>query len=329
MGMSVTRKRLIRVSVYGPLAFVILLMLAHPYSRQCLFGPKIDGVPLRYWQDNLRAHADRERVPDTLPMKIVRWLGLNHTENLGGVPVDRTSLLTVLLSLMDDPNPRVRFHVAALLGYSGLSADDCGPPLLRLLDDGDAAVRVAALAALGNNAPRNIPPAAVPSLVKHLEDVDPHCRIRAAELLWHMGERNGSEMVRLLRPALQDPDANVRGMAVLILGRVGRDTIDAFADVAALATADADTRVRSIAAETLEKFGPPAIPVLMKMLHDPQSRCRQAAADALGTMGRDAMDCVPALEVLQNDANLGVRDAAAKALEHIDPERFPPAAAKE
>ena len=41
-----TRKRLLRIGVYGSLASVVLLFLLHPYSRQMIFGPRIRGQPL-------------------------------------------------------------------------------------------------------------------------------------------------------------------------------------------------------------------------------------------------------------------------------------------
>jgi hypothetical protein len=319
--MSVTRKRVIRISVYGSLAFVILFILAHPYSRQALIGPKVDGLPLRLWQDNFRSHARGHQQP-TVAMQLLGWFGIHPGAGMSGLPGGNGSMLIVMRSLIDDPDPRVRRSIAHRLGWSFFVREKCVPPLLRLLDDADTEVRLVAAISLNNYVPPN-EPAAVPSLVRLLDDSDPRCRVRAAQLLWNMGEKKAPDMIALLGPAMKDPDAKVRYQAFVVLGQMGPAASNLFGEIAAAATGDLNSSVRWQATVALGTLGPPAIPLLLKALRDVESQCRESAARALGSMGADAIDCAPALEALLKDANYDVRDAAAKALEKIDPERFP------
>jgi HEAT repeat protein len=59
------------------------------------------------------------------------------------------------------------------------------------------------------------------------------------------------------------------------------------------------------------------MPVLLAGLEDALPQSRQAAADALGSLGPLAKEAVGALEKTANDQEPSVREAAAKALRAI------------
>ena len=70
----------------------------------------------------------------------------------------------------------------------------------------------------------------------------------------------------------------------------------------------------------LEKFGPPAIPALIKLLKNTDTNVRHAAVQALGRIGPEAKAAVPALTELLKDKNDQVRQAAAQSLGNVGPE---------
>jgi HEAT repeat protein len=60
-----------------------------------------------------------------------------------------------------------------------------------------------------------------------------------------------------------------------------------------------------------------AVPVLVKALHDGNSKTRACAAAALGKMGPAAQKATEALEAAAKDPDLSVRDAAARSLKQV------------
>ena len=74
---------------------------------------------------------------------------------------------------------------------------------------------------------------------------------------------------------------------------------------------------RSIA-ESLIVCGPPAVPSLIKSLKDPSADARWYAVYALRGIGKPAKEAIPALRLLQNDPDEGVRDLAAQAIVTIE-----------
>ena len=90
--------------------------------------------------------------------------------------------------------------------------------------------------------------------------------------------------------------------------------------VALHALGDEDKYIRAVAAGALGKLGPEAseaIPALTRALADPEAYVRQEVAKALGEIGPEA---VPALILALKDESGGVREAAVKALGAIGPE---------
>jgi HEAT repeat protein len=322
---AISRRRLFAIGLCGALGAILLILLAHPYSRQSVFGPKLDGMPLCYWQDAFRTDTQRAPVTESMAARAGRWFGFAKRDSPRGMPSEPCDKLTVFLSLVDDPDPGVRESVAQHLGSWDFPSDQRGPALIKLLEDREGDVRAAAARSL-RRVRRPFLPEVVPVLVKMLDDPDLVCRMSAAYVLWRMGEKQGHDIVGVLREVLQHPDPRSREESVRMLGELGKDANTAFADLARCAMGDSVSWVRSEALATLRTLGPPAIPVLVKALNDSDAGNRQYAATALGKLGSDAQDAVPSLRGLLNDPVPAVCAAAAAALEGIDPERFPPRA---
>jgi hypothetical protein len=81
-----------------------------------------------------------------------------------------------------------------------------------------------------------------------------------------------------------------------------------------------------------EERSPAAVPVLIELLRDSHPVVRRYAADCLGDLGPQARPAVPALQQALQDREVGglfvctVSDAAADALDRIDPGTAPHAA---
>ena len=322
--MAITRKRALRIGLYGTLSLILLGVLLHPYSRQMLFGPRLDGVPLAYWQDQFRACADPNSPSRaSFTAKIIWWLGMDRHDHGRNLPSNESDLLQLLLSLEQDTQPYVRKAVAGELGHHNFAPDECVPPLLRLLDDAEPSVRAAAAEALADTRPES--PEAMRRLLELLDEEDIHCRLEVARAVWRIGRGKHREVISVLRQALKHSDRDVRFVAACYLVfDLQKICADAFPDLAECALSDSDSKVRSVAIRGLQFCGRPAVSVLIKALRDLEPDPRRAAIDTLGRIGSDAKEAVPLLEQLLRDPSLDVREVAMEALGKIDPERFPP-----
>ncbi len=179
--------------------------------------------------------------------------------------------------------------------------------LIRLLTQGEPAVRHLAVAALGELRD----PRALPALAAALEGPDEEgVRWRAAEALVHIGPLALDHLLSLA--AHEDPD--VRWKACVALGEIG----DIRAVPALLGRlADSDRFVRTRAVSALVRLGSPALPFLTLALEDPDTRVRLGAADALGQIGDAA--AIEGLLIAIKDPVESVRRAAAVALLRLNP----------
>jgi len=66
------------------------------------------------------------------------------------------------------------------------------------------------------------------------------------------------------------------------------------------------------------------VPALIEALKDKSDNIRCGAAIGLGTLGEQARDAIPALQVAQHDRDPRVREAAGVALSRIDPSYHDP-----
>src|SRR6266404_7183038 len=131
--MAMTRKRWLRIGVYGTLGFTVLAVFANPYNRQRVFGPKIRGEPLCSWQQRFRHKFAPEEKTDTLVTKVSNWMGLQSLDP-DPWPVHDPDMLPVVLSFVDDPSTKIREVVAQSLHMFPLSPET-GDSLTRMLDD--------------------------------------------------------------------------------------------------------------------------------------------------------------------------------------------------
>jgi HEAT repeat protein len=200
------------------------------------------------------------------------------------------------------------------------------PVLLSLLKDPDRDVRVRVLTALGNfggQAHRVLPALRLALKETALQDDDEFVRTQAARALLQVGPEPDSEVAGLI-DSLQNELEVLRFHAAVALGnlRTARTAVPALIHTALW---DADPAVRVEAAVSLwkiERHGPLVIPVLSEALAADNELICWMAADALGQIGPEAHEAVPALRrALQRDFKVALIKTGVKlALQRIEPQ---------
>jgi HEAT repeat protein len=197
------------------------------------------------------------------------------------------------------PHPEVRAALIAL-------GDSTIPLLVMALGERDRYVHSAAASTLSY-----IGASAIPTLILALEHRDPYVRWMACRTLRAIADRQAT---RALIKALEDENAHVRWEACRALLRIADpQALDALIEK----TRDENSYVRQTACKALGAIASPrAIPALLQSLTDQVGQVRWAACYALGFVGDAGL--IPRLqEVVYNDANPFVRQAAARAIEQI------------
>jgi HEAT repeat protein len=172
-------------------------------------------------------------------------------------------------------------------------------------------------------------PAAIPALVRALDDDDRHVRTEAVRALGLLGD--ASVVEALLRVFRHDSDSWVRDMAITGLSLLGGPVVIEPL-VTSLLDRDEPTHVRSSCADALgdiaqgweldEQPRKTAMEALLSVLQDEQTEVRLFAAFALGKFRDPA--AIPALQrVVEADEGIDprwgpVRDEAKEAIAVID-----------
>ncbi len=230
----------------------------------------------------------------------------------------------ISLTDSDDPLLNPRLKGIDMLGSVGAPAKAAIPALMRLLTDGDSAVRGASASALARMAPDSIT-----VLAGALQDPRVEVRLGALESLWHAGPHAAPAIPALIE-AWKAGDKNVRLRTGDLLERFeGASAGAAGVMVASLSDADRDIRLK--ACGVLGKSGgdrAAGIPVLTEMLGGPDKDLVARAAWVLGQIGPDAKSSTSALLGAVKHAERDVRLAAFEAVERVanDPKALAPVA---
>jgi HEAT repeat protein len=162
-------------------------------------------------------------------------------------------------------------------------------------------------------------PQSISAVLKVLQDEDANLRMAAAEVL---GEIGSLQVIPALAQALlHDENAGVRKAAAKALGKIG-DTRAVPDLLQALRNEEGDAR--AIAAKALGLIGDPqaVFALAQVLLHDENTGVRKAAADALGNIGDS--QATPALVKALQDEDASLRMTVAAALAKIgDPQAMP------
>lgn len=245
--------------------------------------------------------------------------------------------LDILLAAVRCDDPDTRASAASGLGEATLDLDATVPALVEAMRDPERTVRMSSASALKRRG-SVVTPYLEPALTDGCADV----RKRTVQLLGDMGE----DAMPLLATALRDEDRTIRWLAAQALGRLAsRESIPYLAD----SLNDEEVSVRQMALWSLCQIGADAVPymlealrtqprvvyievtkklsemgsegfeALLEALEDDNLFVRQAAAEALQSMGPGAKEAVPALLEALDDSSFQVRQVAAEALCEIGP----------
>jgi HEAT repeat protein len=212
-----------------------------------------------------------------------------------------------------------RYYATTLLiGYLPRRTKAAVPALVRTLQDKEPKVRLAAATVLANFGPDARP--AIEPLTEALKDQDAGVRVQAAATLGRIDPKRTETMLAFIIRILREGESRDRLRAAYALGDLKSE-----AALAPLGKAveDDNEEVRSAAVSALRKFGAkaaPAVPALIRALSDRSHPVRAEAAEALAHIGPTAKPAVRALMDALSDDEPDVRWLAAMALGAIGPE---------
>jgi HEAT repeat protein len=293
---------LARISSATP-ALIKILATAHPVLRGHI-------------AEVFSINKDRAAVPALLEALqgeyfTVRWRAALALGKIG----DRKAL-PFLLNALNDPEDEVRIAACLALGlFKDPSTFDNITNVL--LDDSKIEVRQAAAKALGNTEH----PAALPYLMEALHDSYWWFeREYAAVDLLPAIEKRGSAAVDPLIRALEDKEGTVRKFAAALLGRLGDSRA---IEPLSMALYDLHHDVGNASAESLAKFGAPAVDVLIEALSHPEMWIRIHSISALSRI-KDPRVAIVLMEML-NDPEREVKKHVIAALGELKDRRVLPA----
>jgi HEAT repeat protein len=205
----------------------------------------------------------------------------------------------------------VRSRAARELGERGTAAKAAVPALaVAWFTDSCTDVQVEAVRALAR-----IGPASVPELLKGMAHESRTVRLQAIQALTRLGP-DAKPAVPALRTALQDPSAEVRGLAALALGAIGLSAADAAPALVKLLGDQAPVRAKASVA--LAQLGPGGVPALADGLKATRHTIRAGCAQVLALLGADAAPALSALSTALADSDAKVRTLVAVALGEQD-----------
>ena len=197
-----------------------------------------------------------------------------------------------------------------------IRASDAKLVLIEALKDKDHFVIGCAAEALADIGAKD----AVPALIELLKDKENFRRM----VVYALGEIGDPSAIPALIEALKDEEEWVRSSAAEALGKMRDKSVIPVLIEALKNEDDSDEEVISEAAKALGKIGPEAkdaVPALINVLNYEYGNVKQYAAEALGNIGSEVKGTIPALiKVLKNEyEDSDVRKSAARALGKIGP----------
>ncbi len=304
--MMKSKKRLLKLA-YALLGLLATAFLLFPYTRQLVFGPKIEGVPICRLQGEFRRLDDYR--PRKWTDKLLDYLNPNARENLY-LTLNEASKRRILLSLVDDADSRTR--ELALRNLAEHAADsDVMPHLLRHFDDPDREVRYTALTPFSRVQIKD--DLLMGKLRERIQDEDPGCRWAAIEAVVFNAE-SLEDAIGALEMGRRDERRGVREMILL---KIRRSKLFARADLVEKLylrwVAHEDPEVRAEVASGLGgcSLSPEIIAAVNKLLCDGDSEVRYHAMHTAAGFGKDSNPFLPVFNKLLDDPEAKCRIRAA------------------
>lgn len=248
---------------------------------------------------------DRSAVPALLEALRGEYFTIRSRAALALGRIGDAKAVQPLIHLLKDPEDEVR--IAACQALSFFKDPSTFDEITNvLLDDPKIEVRQAAARALGDTKH----PAALPYLMEALHDSFWwYEREYAAVELLSAIEKMGAAAVTPLTESLQDKEGTVRKFAATLLGKLGDPRA---IEPLGMALYDLHHEVGKVSAESLARFGVPALEILVEALSHPEMWIRIHAIEALSKI-KDAR-VTPILLQMLNDPEREVKKQVILAL---------------
>ncbi len=261
------------------------LPMLHPFIRQSIFGPQIDGVPWCVWEDEVRlaAHPGQKR---SWFFEKLEQFGLIPGRERFGLGLNQASTLPISLHLADDGDPMVRaIALGSMLQCQQKHEGECEPVYRR-----------------------------------HLQDDDPRCRMLALTGAWQTSR--DIELKSVAIAMVNDPDEQVRQNAAWVLAEMAPLDRELFIPLSKLAD-DPNMHVRVGAIRSMCHFGKRGVPILRKALRDGDKNVRFTAIQSSVILSKDGEELIPVLLAMRdNDPDPSIRRFVQHGLFIMDPQRF-------
>ncbi len=205
-----------------------------------------------------------------------------------------------LEAALADTAPVVRQNVAWALGRIGPGTV---PTLRKALKDEDVIVRRDAAGSLGNLDPE-VAKAALPELLDCCKTPNSELRFAALSVLIKLVEPEDKKAAQAIKPALEDPDLEVRQNAALAMANIGGADAAPAIPILIEALKQGDLDLQRQAAAAIANIGPDAqsaVAPLCQALSAPDRDLRRNAVLALGGIGPKAATAIPLLANLIGD----------------------------
>jgi hypothetical protein len=200
----------------------------------------------------------------------------------------------------------IRAALAKAAGRAGAGgATDVLDPLMKMLDDNDAAVRLAAVEAIGQLHEAAAP--AVEKLTTVLQNADRAMLRSTALSIAQIGESAQSALGPMMMAADR---ADIRASLALLKYKTGQTGI-AMAELK-----DAANHAAPDWSVAVTEIGAPCVPLLQQLLDS--KRTAPLAIEALQKLGPEAKDALSALRRVQASSDVALRSQATAAIQLID-----------
>jgi HEAT repeat protein len=218
------------------------------------------------------------------------------------------------LRLQQDDSALVQEQTAAALGRMGASAKEAGPTLLRIIQTGEASVRLEAIRAVALIHPDET----LAALAIGIKDSESAIR-KVASAGWMLSDVIPDEVVPSLIEALRDPDVQVRANAAHALARLETMPVEAIPSLIDCSS-DPSDGLRINAAMAL-KIAPAdkTVEVMHQLLDDSNLRVRLIAASCILPTEPDNAKGAAILAEALNDSAPRVRTAAEELAKELEP----------
>jgi HEAT repeat protein len=314
-------------------------------------GAVVGGKTLFEWQKDLKDKdpsirekaisvlkfyraAARDSVPDLVKALTDPDISLrvNAVITLGYVGFeekDREHVISGLIRCLHlDQQGIVKFQALRALGLLGQDAVNAVPRIASLIKDKTSwEVRAAAAYALGTTSldpKKGMAREGWTALMAGIKDTCLEVRRQSILSLIVLGppprNENQQELQDLKRIAANKSEhEKVRIWARVCIMRISSVSEEHLVAIARyLRSEKADVRIESARAlATVGKDAKSRKDDLCEALKDKEAEVRAWSASALGSMGKDVKECAPALQILKNDQDPVVRQAAIDALDKI------------